>query len=669
MKLNSHSNKLETNVQDNETQNFGIGDASVVIDILRNRLYEHKVQTLVQEYICNARDAMRELGKGAEFEVTVPTQLNPVFKVRDFGPGITPDRMKNVFVMYGSSTKRGNDTQTGGFGIGAKSAWSYTDSFTIVTYIDGVKRAYVAHTGVNNNGRLDQVSVGETDEANGTEIQVPVNKHDIDEFREAIFRAIYFWEVKPTLKGELDIPTLAEGYRLGDVEIIDARMVPAYIGLDSYRQDMLAVIDGVVYPIGAKLIEKCNKLRHLKSLATKPIILRFGNGIVEVSASRESIADSKYSLEALEKIATKAVVSIKTHITNSFGKVKSTAEFFETYRDLSKYFHVEAFANYGIYRIRNGSVESDLFKKVKITRMTNIGRRGQTGDRIFKTEMSETRSEIRIEDIDKLYFLKAQESVVLQNRRLKEYFKTKKVLILLEPKGDDVASLDQMITDFGGKDLQSLVWYPKPKAERVEVERDKEQFCVHALSRNGREHEYMTLETVDKTWIYVPMVDASWGKHDPELLKELSIHLISHKIGQVCGIAPRTVKKVQGNENFIPLEEFLKEFKPNNKQLNYAKNVVAKNLDEMKLIARLEGLNDKDLSEMAKEYKDMGKTESVPSMLMNLIHKTDEFKEFEEKDKELTKSLKKYPLLKEISSWCKYEDDVVVYLNAKYKVA
>jgi hypothetical protein len=80
MKLGEHSNKLETNVE-NETQDFGIGDASVIIDILRNRLYERKIPTSCQEYICNARDAMREAGKGNEFEITVPTRLNPVFKV------------------------------------------------------------------------------------------------------------------------------------------------------------------------------------------------------------------------------------------------------------------------------------------------------------------------------------------------------------------------------------------------------------------------------------------------------------------------------------------------------------------------------------------------------------------------------------------------------------
>jgi light-regulated signal transduction histidine kinase (bacteriophytochrome) len=119
MRIAGHGNKFESN-QQTETQSFGIGDPSVVIEILRNRLYEHKIRTLVQEYMSNARDAHREVGQKRRIEVVAPTQLEPTFKVRDFGPGISPDRMANVFVLYGASTKRTNNTQTGGFGCSAK---------------------------------------------------------------------------------------------------------------------------------------------------------------------------------------------------------------------------------------------------------------------------------------------------------------------------------------------------------------------------------------------------------------------------------------------------------------------------------------------------------------------------------------------------------------------
>ena len=53
MKLGNHNNSLETNAEF-QSLTFGIGDANVVIEILRNRLYKFKIRTLVQEYISNA---------------------------------------------------------------------------------------------------------------------------------------------------------------------------------------------------------------------------------------------------------------------------------------------------------------------------------------------------------------------------------------------------------------------------------------------------------------------------------------------------------------------------------------------------------------------------------------------------------------------------------------
>ena len=186
MKLFEHSNTLQTNVQ-GETQSFGIQDCSVIIEILRNKIYSHKIRTLTQEYISNAFDSHRELGKkDNKFDITVPTALNPVLKIRDYGPGVNPQRMSQVFIMYGSSTKRENNNEIGGLGLGAKSAFSYSDSFSIVTFVDGTKRSYVAHIGANNQGRLDLVAVEETKEENGTEIQIAVKPYDVNKFRDAV---------------------------------------------------------------------------------------------------------------------------------------------------------------------------------------------------------------------------------------------------------------------------------------------------------------------------------------------------------------------------------------------------------------------------------------------------------------------------------------------------
>src|SRR5688572_23276532 len=114
-------------------KSFSIGNPVVIMKIMRSKLYSNPIKVLIQEYLCNARDANREAGCDRAIEVHVPTKFNQSFEVRDYGIGISPERMENVFIRYGESTKRGNNLQTGGFGIGAKSGWSYSDSFSITT--------------------------------------------------------------------------------------------------------------------------------------------------------------------------------------------------------------------------------------------------------------------------------------------------------------------------------------------------------------------------------------------------------------------------------------------------------------------------------------------------------------------------------------------------------
>ena len=464
MRIQEHNNKLQTNVEA-QTQQFGIGNASKIIAILRDKLYEHKVRTLVQEYICNARDAMREVGKGNDFEVTVPTRLNPVFKVRDFGPGITPERMANVFVMYGSSTKDQSNDQTGGFGIGAKSAWSYTDSFTIVSVVDGIKRTYVAHTGCDNNGRLDLIATDTTDEPNGTEIQVAAKQYDIDEFRAAIFRAIYFWEKKPKLRGELNPPSLERGTVVSDLlEVVDSNLLPEFVRGYSY-EDPIAIIDGVPYLLGEKLTNKVEPLQKLNALCRKTVVLHFGNGVVDVAASRESITDSKMTQAALEKIAHKALLEAQTYISAEFAKIKSTPDYLRTYATMSKAFQVDEFAKYGDYTITNGRIKNPLFTKVHLTVAHTMSKYGRHRiDKVTKDVLSDARSEIEIDKLPHSFYIVTQDNVIVENKRLREYFKKNTHAILIQIKHTTTPRLDakgQPVLDKENK-ANLIIPYPIP---------------------------------------------------------------------------------------------------------------------------------------------------------------------------------------------------------------
>lgn len=307
MKLQNTKNSHNTNTP-GESHDFQIGDPGMVIEILRNRLYKNPIRTLVQEYICNARDAVREAGEpDHRIKVTAPTAHNPVFSVRDFGNGIDPDRMVNVFIRYGASTKRDSNKQTGGFGIGAKSAWAYADQFTIITRIDGVQRQYLAHIAGKNNGQLEFVSECETSEENGTEIQVPVRAHDIENFHSAIQRTVMFWDERPTLIDLKEEKWFAMKPLLNQDGVI--AMPREFIGDSSgWRvwdsSERFVIVDGIPYDGGSLGVREIN-------INDAFVGVRCNTGDVDVSANREGLSQNTENETAVKAVVEKANESLQ----------------------------------------------------------------------------------------------------------------------------------------------------------------------------------------------------------------------------------------------------------------------------------------------------------------------------------------------------------------------
>lgn len=329
MKISSNGSNLDTNNKNADSIDFGIGDVSTIIDILRNRLYANPIRTLTQEYLCNGRDSHREAGhEDTPIRVTLPTKLDSVLKIRDFGTGLSPERVRDVFVLYGSSTKRSDNVQTGGFGIGAKSAWAYTDSFVIQSYFEGKCRTYIAHTGKNSNGTLELINEVDSTEPNGVEIQVPVKEADIDQFVSAVYRCTYFWDVKPELKGvtDLEIPKTwlesskrisvkKDNWFLLEKDDFSKRL------FDAFQQDIYVLIDKIPYSIN-KFSRECLEVDKLKNsvYAQHMNFIEVGNGVLEVSATRESISDKENSKHTVNKICEDARKSLHTFVEEQFKK-------------------------------------------------------------------------------------------------------------------------------------------------------------------------------------------------------------------------------------------------------------------------------------------------------------------------------------------------------------
>jgi hypothetical protein len=285
MIINNNAVKLESNAEPSKALNFGISDVRLVVDIL-SKLYAHPIQTLVQEYICNGRDAMREAytwGK-LPIEITVPTTLEPVFKVRDYGIGISADRMENIFVNYGSSTKRNTNAQTGGFGIGAKSAFSYTDSFTITSFVAGTKYIYVAH--LADDGGVNLIGQEKTTERNGVEISIGVKSKDIVEFYNAVQRCVKFWTEPIKFFGTKNIFQLKPTLTLGNMSVYE----------EAHPARTIFLIDGIEYDL---MTEETNNYYRLRSSYENnlhsdrhTVAINVPNGHFKIASSRERLENN-----------------------------------------------------------------------------------------------------------------------------------------------------------------------------------------------------------------------------------------------------------------------------------------------------------------------------------------------------------------------------------------
>src|SRR5262245_34262870 len=97
-----------------ENVRMGIDTSALqhIISVLTD-LYSDPELAVIREYSTNALDAHRDAGNPLPIEVTLPTPLAPLFKVRDYGDGLDAEDIRNIYSRYGTSTKRDSNDVVG----------------------------------------------------------------------------------------------------------------------------------------------------------------------------------------------------------------------------------------------------------------------------------------------------------------------------------------------------------------------------------------------------------------------------------------------------------------------------------------------------------------------------------------------------------------------------
>ena len=123
-----------------KTIDFGISNNAEFFHILSSTLYTNQELAVVREVLCNAWDAHIEAG--CTDKAVIISTKDGKFSVQDFGHGIHKDKIGPIYGTYGASTKKNDGGQTGGFGLGCKAPFAYTDHFEVISCHDGIKTIY-----------------------------------------------------------------------------------------------------------------------------------------------------------------------------------------------------------------------------------------------------------------------------------------------------------------------------------------------------------------------------------------------------------------------------------------------------------------------------------------------------------------------------------------------
>ena len=304
------------------TVSFGIKEDGFahIFNVLRNQLYSDKYKAVLREYSTNGVDAHVEAGiPERPIEVTLPTLLSPLLKIRDFGSALTEQEVHEIYAFYGESTKRNTNSQTGMLGIGSKSAFAYGDNFVITSFVDGLKHTYNAFIDPSQVGQIAKLGEEESDEENGVEISIPVKEDDIETFRETASEIFKYFKVRPVIKGQkVEFDKDREMVFEGDdwTWFKNSQDYSSYYSRNG-TGEAVAVMGNIGYPIDFDSLNyKGEDVGELERIAKDNLRLEIPIGELEISASREQL---QYTDHTIKSIITK-LKSVRKEIINKIKK-------------------------------------------------------------------------------------------------------------------------------------------------------------------------------------------------------------------------------------------------------------------------------------------------------------------------------------------------------------
>lgn len=321
---------------------FAISNSAHMFRILSDGLYSDKIAAVLREIGCNANDAHIMCGKADQpFEVKLPSRFDSTFHIKDFGPGLDDTEVRELYTTYGWSSKQTSNEVTGAFGLGSKSPFAYTDSFSICAVKDGVKRVYTAHKDDEDKPVVSLLSESPSDEdwQAGVMVTFPVPPEDVNEFVGKASKIFRWFKVKPNILGaslrleEPKFKTCGANFAIGAIE--DQDMGPR------------VVMANVAYPLNASRLDHMDDLSQ--AILGCNVHLFMPTGSVMPTPNREDLQYDKQSKPAIAAALRAAAETVAREIYDRVNEQKASQ--WQWHRNIREY--AESLPSAIRYKIRS----------------------------------------------------------------------------------------------------------------------------------------------------------------------------------------------------------------------------------------------------------------------------------------------------------------------------
>lgn len=282
-----------------EDVSFRLKNEAMFIDLALSKMYSFPIRSVVREIISNAVDSHTRSEPKRKILIVHPTAQNPQFVVQDFGVGMSEEEIRNVYCVLGESTKNKTNSQIGGFGLGAKSPFAYTDTFSLVSRKDGVEISCIVYKDESNSPQLNLTNIKKTNLPSGFQVSIPVKQEDASTFREAIdFYAPGFDKYLERTQYIQDFPSEEIFIDKDIFGTFSEKFRRAYLFqnekiLNNYPDLMCISINGVFYSFEDLKLKRDTRLYKFLAFIKCALVLEFETGFLSFTPAREGFVSNK----------------------------------------------------------------------------------------------------------------------------------------------------------------------------------------------------------------------------------------------------------------------------------------------------------------------------------------------------------------------------------------